>query len=139
MGSVASKGNRAWLRACVLAVGLAAGSHAAAQDAKALTKAEVEALVVGKKLQYTRVTDGSNVVFDIRDNGKVYYAPTRTSRNLSIQGAYTIGDEGALCFKWEADKYVSLQDGCYLFKRDSTKTRIYARRNPETAIGDVIE
>ena len=139
MRSIASRGNRPWLRACILAIGLAAGSHASGQDAKPLTKAEVEGLVVGKKLQYTRVTDGSNVVFDIRDNGKVYYAPQRTSRNLSIQGAYTIGDEGTLCFKWEADKYVSLQDGCYLFKRDGAKTHIYARRSPDTVMGDVIE
>ena len=138
MRSIAFKGNHGWPLACALAIGVAAAPHASAQDAKALTKAEVEALVVGKKLQYTRV-DGSNVTFDTRDNGKAYYSPQRTTRNLVIQGAYTISDEGALCFKWEADKYVAMQDGCYLFKRDSAKTHVYARRNPETVIGDVIE
>jgi Protein of unknown function (DUF995) len=117
----------------------AAASAAIAQDVLPLTKPEVEALAVGKKFQYVRASDGSTVTFDVRDDGRAYYSPTRTSRNLTIQGAYTIGDDGTLCFKWDADKYVSLQDGCFIFKRAGDKTQVYASRNRDRPIGDVVQ
>lgn len=122
----------------LLAAGTMGASAALAQDVKPLTKAEVEEIAVGKKLEYVRTADGANVVFDIRSDGKAYYSPPRTQRNLSIQGAYTISDEGTLCFKWQADKYVTMQDGCYVFKRDDQKIHVYRARSPDSPIGDLV-
>ena len=56
-----------------------------------------------------------------------------------IQGSYTITDEGRLCFQWESDKYVTMQDGCYHFKREDRKIHIYRVRNPDSPIGDVLQ
>ena len=98
-----------------LAASLCAVPPAVAQDAateaKRLTKAEVESMVVGKKLQYVRASDGANVVWDLDRDGTAHYAPPKTMRNLTISGTYTVGDDGSLCFKWNQDKYVSMQDG----------------------------
>ncbi|MEO8936061.1 MAG: DUF995 domain-containing protein [Burkholderiaceae bacterium] len=122
------------------AVLLSIGSFAAsAEDSRLLTKAEVEGIVVGKNLRYVRATDGTTVTFDVRDGGKVYYAPQRTQRNLSIQGAWTISDDGALCFKWHSDQYVTMQDGCYRFRRTGEKTQVVGGRHPDNLLGDLVE
>jgi hypothetical protein len=118
---------------------VAAAGAASAEGVNLLTKSEVEGIAVGKKLQYVRASDGTTVTFDVREGGKVWYSPPKTQRNITIGGAYTIGDDGKLCFKWEQDKYVSLQDGCYLFRREGDKIRVVGGRNPDSVIGDLVQ
>jgi hypothetical protein len=125
--------------AVLLVIASIAVPCASAQESRLLTKSEVEGIAVGKKLSYVRATDGATVVFDVREGGKVYYSPARTQRNLSIGGTYTIGDDGSLCFKWEADKYVTMKDGCFLFKREGTKTHVVGGRNPDSLVGELVE
>lgn len=127
-------------RALVVALGLAAfASPAWSEGAPLFTQAEVQSLVVGKTLKYTRGSDGRTIVFDIRSGGKVYYSPPLIQRNISIQGTWTIGDDGGLCFKWESDKYVNLQDGCFKFRHAAEKIQIVGGRNPDNVIGDVVQ
>ena len=113
---------------------LALSSVAPAQDATRLAKADVEALTSGKELRYERA-DGSMVVWDLRTDGSVYYTPRNAQRSIVIGGTYTVEDDGSLCLKWRADKYVTLTDGCYVFTRLDDKTRISGKRNPERVIG----
>ena len=129
----------AMLRAAVLAVSLVATTSALADEPTRLTKSEVEGIVVGKKVQYVRASDGSTTVWDVKSDGVVYFNPPRTRRNINISGAYTISDDGALCFKWNQDKEYPMQDGCVVFMRDAGKTRIVSQRNPERVFGDLVE
>ena len=130
----------AMLRAAVLAVSLVAVTSAFADEPTRLAKSDVETLVVGKKVRFTRASDGATVLWDVRGDGVAYLSPPNTQRNLTISGSYTLGDDGSLCFKWNnTDKYVNTTDGCYLFTRDAGKTRIVGRRNPERVIGDLVE
>jgi hypothetical protein len=110
---------------------------AIAQDAQRLPKADVETLVTGKKIEYLRSTDSATIGWDFRSGGDVFYTTSRTQRNIAISGKYTIEDDGAVCFKWNQDKNFNVPDGCVLFTRDATKTRVVGHRNPERIIGEV--
>ncbi len=126
-------------RAAMLVLSMGFATAAVAEEPIRLTKADVEAIAVGKKLQYVRASDGSTVTFDVKDNGTVFFSPPKTQRNLTISGNYVVGDDGSLCFKWNQDKYYPMQDGCFLFVRDGSKTHLVGKRNPDRVLGDLAE
>jgi hypothetical protein len=127
-------------RAIAFTIGCFALSSACAQSLPLLTKAEVEAIAVNKKLTYIRASDGKQVVFDVRDGGKAYFNPPLTSRNITISGSYEIADDGSLCFKWQTtDRYVNVPDGCYLFRHDGDKIIVVGSRNPDKLLGDLVK
>ena len=127
-------------RRVVFAAGLGVASLAMAQDATKLTKADVESLVVDKKVQYTSAATGSPIVWDIKSNGSAFWQAPKARQLVIIAGTYTIGDDGSLCFVWRnSDRYVVLQDGCVLFMRDAGKTHIVSKLNPARVIGDLVE
>ena len=122
----------------VAAALLAALGVAIAADAP-LGKADVEAMITGKKVSYVRKRDGTPMAYDFRSGGDVYYTTSNTVRNAGFGGTYTVEDDGAVCFKWRQDKYMNMQDGCVRFRRDGDKTQIVGRKNPDFLIGDVVE
>ena len=123
----------------VLATTLCIASSAVAEEAKQLTKAEVESLVVGKKIQYLSASTGATIGWDSKSDGSVYFSTTQTRRNTQIRGTYTIEDDGSLCHKWGDDKYLHLQDGCVLFMSDEGKTHVVSKRSPDKVFGDVVQ
>ncbi len=52
------------IRGVMLAAALCIASFAVAQEARQPTKAEVESLVVGKKIQYVSTTTGATIGWD---------------------------------------------------------------------------
>ena len=127
-------------RRVMVAAGLGIASFVMAQDATKLAKADVESLVVGKKVQYVSATTGSTNVWDIKSNGSAFFQSPQARYAPVIAGTYTIEDDGSLCFVWRnSDRYVVLQDGCVLFMRDAAKTRIVGKLNPARVIGDLVE
>lgn len=101
---------------------------ARADDPLPLSRGEATSLVTGKKVTYLRTRDNATVSWDFRSDGTVYYLTPNTVRNTSFSGAYTIDDDGAVCFKWNADKYLQLTDGCVVFRREGDKTVITGKR-----------
>lgn len=123
--------------AFAIAAALAFAIPAIGQDAQRLAKPDVEALVTGKKIEYLRTADGATIGWDFRSGGDVYYTTSRTMRNIAVSGKYTIEDDGAVCFKWNPDSQFTIPDGCVLFTRDASKTRIVGQRNQGRIIGEV--
>ena len=121
-------------------IGLVAAQHAVADELSApLTKAEAAPLVVDKKLAYVRKRDGARQAYDFKGDGTVYFTTSTTARNTSFYGTYALGDDGAVCFKWNPDKYLVMQDGCMLLRRDGDKLVIVGQRNPGNVIGEVAQ
>lgn len=107
-------------------------------DPVRLARSEVETMVVGKPVKFVRASDQTEVTWETRSDGQIYYSPPRTQRHITISGTYTIDEDGALCTKWNADKYVTMTDACYLFVRDGDKLRMVGKRNNERVIGEVV-
>lgn len=103
-------------------------SIARADEPIPLTRSEATSLVTGKKVSYLRARDSATISWDFRSDGTVYYLTPNTVRNTSFSGAYTIDEDGAVCFKWNADKYAQLTDGCVVFRRDGDKTSITGKK-----------
>ena len=111
---------------CVAAACFAPVARAA--DPVPLDRSETTSLVTGKKVTYLRTRDNATVSWDFRSDGTVYYLTPNTVRNTSFSGAWTIDEDGAVCFKWNADKYLQLTDGCVVFRHDGDKTVITGKR-----------
>ncbi len=127
------------IRVALLATALSVASPVIAQEATRLAKADVESLVVGKKLQYLSATSGETITWDSKNDGAVYFNTTQSKGNRSVRGTYTIEDDGSMCHKWSDDKYLHLQDGCVLFMRDGDRTRVVSKRNPDKLLGNLIQ
>ncbi len=110
---------------------------ASAEDASSLGKVEATAYVTGRKIAYVRTSDGAKVSYDFRGDGVVYYATPNTRRNTAFSGTYTIEDDGAVCFRWNPDKYLNLTDGCVRFERADAKVKVVGRSGK--VLGDVVE
>jgi hypothetical protein len=128
------KTSKAAFAACLTLVGAAY-----ADDAVRYSKAETEALVVGKKVEWVRARDGAKITYAFKDGGDVFYTTTATTRNIPISGTYNITDRGSVCFKWNQDKYVAMQDGCVAFAHDGTKTQITNASDSTKVLGQVAE
>jgi hypothetical protein len=122
------------------ALALATLSIAVAQENTLLTKAEVETLTVGKMMKYVRASDNETMAYDVRDGGLAFHTSTNLRRAVNVKGQWTIGDDGALCFKWEnTDRYVTVRDGCFKFRRAGDKIQVVGSRNPDNVIGDLVQ
>ena len=113
------------------------GQAAADELSAPLPRADVAPLVVDKKLAYVRKRDGARQAYDFKGDGTVYFTTSTTTRNTAFSGTYVLGDDGAVCFKWNPDKYLVMQDGCMLLRRDGDKLVIVGQRNPDNVIGEV--
>jgi hypothetical protein len=102
-----------------------------------LGKGEVVSLVVGKKVAYVRKRDGAKQAWDFKDGGTVYFTTSTTNRNTPFSGTYTLGDDGAVCFKWNQDKFLTMQDSCVMFKHAGDKLVVVGERNPNAVFGEV--
>lgn len=115
----------------------ASGVAVADEPSPPLAKADVEPLVTGKLVRYVRKRDGARVGWDFRSGGDVYYTTSATQRNVNIAGTYRVTDDGAVCFKWTADKYLTLPDGCVRFRRAGTTLQVVGWKDPDNVLGDV--
>ncbi len=114
--------------AAVLVVASFVAPVARADDPVPLSRSEATGFVTGKKVTYLRARDNATVSWDFRSDGTVYYLTPNTVRNTSFSGAWTIDEDGAVCFKWNPDKYLQLTDGCVVFRRNGDKTVITGKR-----------
>ena len=118
---------------------LAFAGAAQADDAVRYTKAETDALVVGKTIEWVRARDDAKITYAFKDDDKVFFTTSRTARNIPIAGTYTVTDRGSVCFKWTQDKFVAMQDGCIAFAHDGAKTQIVNPTDVTRVLGQVAE
>lgn len=116
---------------------LAGLAQATWAEPTSLTKEEAEALITGKRVEYTRAADGSTTTWVFSSGGNVFYATSKSQRNIQIHGTYVLNDDGSVCFKWDADKYIAMTDGCFAFTRDGATTHVVGARNRERIVGDI--
>ena len=112
---------------------------AAFAQATPLTKAEVETMTGDNKVEYVRASDQATIAWAFKKDGAVFYTTTNTRRNIPIHGTYTISDNGAVCFKWDQDKYLTMTDGCIAFSREGDKIHVTGARDRERILGDVVK
>jgi hypothetical protein len=120
--------------ACLTLVGVAF-----ADDTVRYSKAETDALVVGKKVEWVRVRDGAKLTYTFKDGGDVFFTTSNTVRNIPISGTYNVTDRGSVCFKWNQDKFLAMQDGCIAFAHDGAKTQVVSATDPTKVLGQVAE
>jgi|GEM_PF-3659299 len=113
------KTSMAAIAVCLSLVGVAS-----ADDAVRYTKAETDALVANKKIEWVRARDDAKITWAFKDDGTVYFTTSKTTRNIPISGTYNVTDRGSICFKWNQDKFVAMQDGCSAFTHDGGKTMV---------------
>jgi hypothetical protein len=128
-------------RLLVAVVAFATGSFAGSAFAEdgPLSKAEVEAIAASKKMAYVRDTDQKKIEFSLNDGHSNYALSTPGGRNITMGGTYEITDSGQLCFKWQADKYVNLPDGCYAFRHEGDKVLVAGGKNPTGRLGELVK
>lgn len=120
-----------------IVTGLALAGTALADDAVRYTKAETDAFVSGKRIEWVRARDGAKIAYAFKDNGNVFFTTTNTTRNIPISGTYEVTEHGSVCFKWNADKYVAMQDGCVAFAHDGAKTQVVSPKDTTRVLGQV--
>ncbi len=118
---------------------LLVATAALADESTRFTKAETEALAVGKRVWYLRARDNSKISWDFKSDGTVYYASPNTRRNIQLPGTYTVSERGSVCFKWQEDKQIVMQDGCVSFQRDGDRVHVLGGGDPPRTLGEIVD
>ena len=103
-----------------------------------LRKSEVEELITGKAIHYLRKRDGATIGWNFRSGDDVFYTNSTTTRNIPLAGSYRVTDGGAVCFKWNRDKYLIVEDGCVRFRREGNTLHVVSFKDPDNIVGDVV-
>jgi hypothetical protein len=88
-----------------------------------LSKAEMESLSTGKKWRFTRLSDGHQIVWDLRSGGALYGNNYTAIANGS--GTWSLNEIGQVCVKWRDQS----QDGCASLAKDGAKFKIFRTPN----------
>jgi len=91
----------------------------AAPPSKMLGKADAGALVSGKTLVIRRVSDGAEIVWELRKDG-VLFGQNRSTFSTDT-GSWEINDRGAVCTKW-----MKSAAGCSMLQRDGDKYTMHS-------------
>ncbi len=96
-----------------------------------LAKAELEAVASGKKWNLRRLTDGQNIVWDLREGGNLF------GRNLSMNsgdaGTWAVNDKGQLCVKWRGNS----TDVCVAVAKDGAAYKTYNVASPASPLHEL--
>jgi hypothetical protein len=101
---------KTYLFAMAFAVCFSAG----AQERNFLPKAEIEAIVSGKKWTFAR-QDGSKISWDMRSNGNLF--GNNRSNGRSDAGTWAVNEQGQLCTTWRGTS----MNACYVVFKDAEK------------------
>jgi hypothetical protein len=126
------------LAASTSLIALFCATAARAEDGP-FTKADVEALAATKNMNFIRMSDQKEQDIQLKD-GYAFRSINAGTRPVNVSGTYEITDNAKLCIKWRnTDRYVTLQDTCFTFRREGDKVVLGVGNDPTSHFGELIK